>query len=82
MVVLGINFWDEPRETVADFARQEKLSYRMLLEGRAVGVRYGVTSIPTSVWIDPEGIVVDAAVGFDGPKRLDEKTRKILARGG
>ncbi len=80
--MLGINFWDEPREAVAGFARQEKISYRMLLDGRAVGVQYGVTSIPASVWIDPEGIVVDAALGFDGPKRLDKKTRKILARGG
>ena len=80
--MLGINFWDEPRESVAEFARHEKLSYRILLDGRAVGVRYGVTSIPTSVWINPEGIVLDVAVGFDGPKRLEKKTRKILARGG
>ncbi len=80
--MLGVNFWDEPRETIAEFARQEKLSYRMLLDGSEVGIRYGVTSIPTYVWINPEGIVVDAALGFDGPKRLDEKTRKILARGG
>ena len=80
--MLGINFWDEPRETVADFARQEKLQHRMLLDGSEVGIRYGVTSIPTNVWINPEGIVVDAAVGFDGPKRLGKKTRKILARGG
>ena len=80
--MLGVNFWDESRGTVADFARQEKLSYRILLDGRAVGVRYGVTSIPTSVWINAEGIVLDAAVGFDGPKRLEKKTREILGRGG
>ncbi len=80
--MLGINFWDEPRESVAEFARHEKLSYRILLDGRAVGVQYGVTSIPTSVWINPKGIVVDAALGFDGPKRLEKKTRTILDGGG
>ncbi len=80
--MLSVNFWDEPRETVADFARQEKLQHLMLLDGREVGIRYGVTSIPTSVWINPEGIVLDAAVGFDGPKRLEKKTREILGRGG
>ncbi len=52
----------------------------MLLDGRAVGALYGVTDIPTLLWIDPAGTVVDTELGFHGAGSLERKTKRLLAR--
>ena len=78
LVVLAINAWDEPKDTLADFAKHEKLMYRILLDGGDVASEYGVTSMPTNIFVDKNGVMIDAALGFDGPKHIEAKTRKLL----
>jgi hypothetical protein len=77
--VLGVNAWDEPKPDVADFAKENKLKQRILLDGSAAGSRYKIMGVPTVFWINPEGEIVDAEVGFDSPESLAEKTRRLLA---
>ncbi len=78
LVVLAVNTWDEPKETLDAFVREKNLKYRILLNGRGVGNTYGVTGVPTNVWINPQGIMVDAALDFKDPKKLEEKTKRLL----
>lgn len=80
--VLAVNTWNEPVDGSRDFAREHKLRQRILLEGRETGKRYGVYRIPTAIWIDAKGIMVDAALGFDGPEHLERKTQAFLAGDG
>ena len=78
LVILGVNFWDEPKDEVAEFVQEHGLKYPILLDGREVGKRYGVFAIPTTVWINPQGVVVDAAIGFEGPEHFEQKTERLL----
>ncbi len=76
LVVLGVNTWDEPKETLEAFVREKNLKHRILLNGRNVGNTYGVTGVPTNVWINAQGVMVDAAFDFDD---LEEKTKKLMS---
>ena len=79
LAVLAVNIWDEPVETLEKLAKEQQLKQRILVNGREVADRYGVKSIPTNLWINRKGIVVDVALGFDDPKELEQKTKKLLA---
>jgi peroxiredoxin len=81
LVVLGVSAWDEPKSEVARFVRENRLKYRVLLNGKKVAQQYNLLGVPTLFWIDRQGIVVDAEVGFDGPQELERKTRALLALG-
>lgn len=67
---------------IEEFAREQKLKYEILLYGRDVGHRYGVFAVPTNLWINPQGIVVDAVVGFDGAEDLERRTKNLLSPSG
>ena len=80
MIVLAINAWNEPEGEVKRFVNEQNLKQRMLLEGGETGKRYGVSSIPTVLWIDPTGTVVDTKLGFHGGGALERKTKRLLVR--
>jgi hypothetical protein len=68
----------ETREQVAEFARRNKLTHRILLGGERVSERYEVEKIfPTTFWIDHRGIVVRREVGFR-PEMKKEIEQMIL----
>ncbi len=77
--MLGVNTWDEPKATLDAFVREKNLKHRILLNGREVGRKYGVTSIPTNVWINAQGVMVDASFDFE---ELEEKTKKLMSPAG
>jgi hypothetical protein len=78
--VLAVNTWDEPRNTLRQFASVEGLKQRILVGGSAVGSTYGVSSVPATVFIDRRGEVVDAELGFHGPADLERRVSALLAR--
>ena len=53
----------------------------MLLNGKAVAETYKVTSVPTTLWIDRTGRVVDTEIGFKGVEDLMERTAGLLSGG-
>lgn len=79
MVVLGVNAWNEPKDDVAKFVKEHQLKHRILLDGKPVGKDlYGVKGIPTVLFINKEGVVVDVEIDFAGPEHLEAKTKKLM----
>ncbi len=79
MVVLAVNAWNEPKKTLARFVRKGKLKQIVLLEGRNVAKKdYGVTAVPTTLWIDRDGVVIHTQIDFDGPEELNELTKQLI----
>ena len=82
VAVLAVNAWDETAQTVSGFARDNNLQHTILLDGSDVADRYGVTSLPTTFWIDRQGRIADAAVGYDGPRELERATKAVVGDSG
>lgn len=82
LVILSINAWDDDKKDLESYAKKEKLAQRILLNGSAVADQYHVEGLPTTLWIDRKGIVVDTEVGFGGVEALRERTRKLTASSG
>lgn len=78
LAVLAIHVWDATDKEVAKFAKEGNLVQRILLDGRPVAKDYGVTGLPTLLWIGKDGQVVDVELSFDGPEALDRRTRALL----
>lgn len=81
-MVLAVNAWDESKQTLDTFVKKEKLKQRILLNGSGVAETYHVNFLPTSMWIDRKGVIVDANFGTDSRKALKEKTQRAIAGGG
>ncbi len=77
LVVLGVNCYNEPKSGIADFAKSNKLTHVLLLSGKSVALRYGLTGIPATFWLDPRGVVQATEVGFDLPA-MEENTRRLV----
>lgn len=55
--VIGIN-WNDQAETVQEFLKQYGITYLNLLDTNGkIFVRYGLTGLPTSFFLDEEGII-------------------------
>jgi hypothetical protein len=83
LVVIAVNAWDEEKEPVARFVAEKKLKHKFLMQGGDVCDRYGIPNrtIPTVLWIDREGKIVDTDTGSADPEQvLAQKTRALLAR--
>ena len=78
VVVLAANAWNEPRDVVTKFATKQKLKHRILLNARETASKYGVSSLPTVIWINRQGRVTDVAFGMTGERELEERTRLAL----
>ncbi len=75
-----MNAWDEEAETLRKFVTDNKLKQRVLLEGGETADRYMLGgSVPTLLWIDRDGVVVDTEWGFDSAETLETKTRRLLS---
>lgn len=63
--VIGINYGDEDGELIRNFAEENGLSFPMLvdMEGR-FRQQTGVTAIPQSIVVGPDGKIIDLHVGF------------------
>lgn len=78
LVVLGVNL-QEDRRTVGEFVSRFGLSFSFLVDTSGeVAEKYNVLSLPTSYFIDREGIVRDLNVGALRRETLVRKLRRIL----
>ena len=69
-VLLGINQAD-PKDDIAIFGRQFKISYPLLFDkGGAVNTTYNVTAIPTTYFIDRDGIVRTVSITQLSPETM------------
>jgi peroxiredoxin len=81
LVVLGINttFMDD-LPAAEDFAAGMELTFPILLDedGQVSDVLYFVRSLPTSVWIDREGIVRHVQFGEMNAEQIEEWAAELL----
>jgi cytochrome c biogenesis protein CcmG/thiol:disulfide interchange protein DsbE len=63
VAILGVDL-EEPRGVVQRFVNRQHLTYPVVLDSQgAVAAEYGVTKLPTSVFVTPTGVVSAVVVG-------------------
>src|SRR5919201_5103215 len=78
LVVVGVDL-EEDREPVVRYARTLGLQLTLLLDqAGAVATRYNVTGLPTSYFVDRDGLVRDRNVGPLTPKGLRTRVAQLL----
>ena len=81
LTILAVNAWNEPKVDLARFATDNKLSHRILLEGKDVGrEKYGIRGVPANFWINREGKIVRQLEGFEEGevKKMEKWIEEIL----
>lgn len=69
VVVFGVNCWE--RSDPAQYMRQQKYTYTLLLRADDVATKYGVNGIPAFFIIDGDGKIAFSEAGF-GPNSEKE----------
>jgi len=79
LVLLAINI-GESSSTVRDFIQSQNLSFTVLLDTKKdVAQRYGVSGIPTTLFIDEDGIIKDKVIGaFQNKTQIEDRLSKIM----
>jgi thiol-disulfide isomerase/thioredoxin len=78
--VLGIDY-GEDAETVRAFMKGMDVSYRVVVDpGSEAADRYRVAALPTSFFVDAEGVIQAVHLGGMDRKALQEKLDKILVK--
>ncbi len=79
LVVLTIN-WGDPSSKIKEFMRDYELSFPVLLDTkRVVAEKYEVWSIPTTFFIDKNGIIQAKVIGaFTDKAAIDTKLGEII----
>jgi peroxiredoxin len=83
LVVLGIDFTVQDHvEDVKAFIQEFKLTFPILLDetGDVSAMLYGMRGLPTSYFIDPEGVIQRIQVGTMLPEKIDEYLAEILLK--
>ena len=79
LVLLAINI-GEASSAVRGFMQSQNLSFTVLLDTEQdVAQRYGISGIPTTFFVDKNGIIQDRVVGaFQNKAQIEDRLSKIL----
>jgi len=79
LVVLAINI-GESSSKAEEFMQSYNLSFTVLLDTRQdVAQRYNITGIPTTFFIDKDGIIQDKIIGaFQNKAQIENRLSKIM----
>ncbi len=78
LVLLGINV-GETREQVKAYAAELHLSFPLLLDSDSKTARsYRVYGLPTTVFVDRKGVILEVAVGALDERTLDSRLKRML----
>lgn len=83
LVVLGIDYAVQDNlQDAKDFVEEFKLTFPILLDetGEVSAGLYGMRGLPTSYFIDKEGILQHIQVGAMLPEKLEEILTKIISK--
>ena len=69
---------NEDIRDVAGFAKKVGITFPVLLNGDEVAAAYQVVPLPTSFFIDRQGVIRDVALGAVNNALLEEKLKTIL----
>lgn len=80
LVVLGVAMDDTESAKIAEFAHEMGVNYPVLLGTDKVSDDYGdVRALPTTFYIDRNGIIVAKAVGLLGRDEVENDVKKALS---
>lgn len=78
VAIVGIDD-SEDHDTVAEFVFKESMNYTIVLDPNHVVVdRYRVNGLPTSFFVDADGVIRDLVVGPLSMAAIDDKLGKLL----
>jgi hypothetical protein len=78
-VVLAIN-QGEDADTVQAFVRAHGLTFPIGLDtNQQVGLQYHMIGLPSSIWVDAKGQIVDRVAGAMAPDVMQAKATRVLA---
>lgn len=78
VAIIGVNQM-EPANRITDFAVEFGLTYPLLVdEQNVVNNLYGITSLPTTIFIDANGIVRELIIGTISQGVLEDRINKLL----
>jgi peroxiredoxin len=79
--IIGVD-QGEPLPAVADFGALMGLSYPLVLdEDSSINRMYGVAALPTTVFIDADGIIQEVYTGIINQAVLEERVERLLKEG-
>ena len=81
--ILAVNLAESPAK-VQEFMDELGLTFTVLLDSRQeVGKLYNVSAIPTTYFIDKNGIIRDVKIGsFQSAAEIDARLQKLVAENG
>jgi peroxiredoxin len=80
LVVLGVALDDTDPPKIAEFAHEMGVNYQVLLGTDQVSDDYGdVQYLPTTFYVDRNGIIMDKAAGLFSREEIESDVKKILA---
>jgi cytochrome c biogenesis protein CcmG, thiol:disulfide interchange protein DsbE len=81
VAVIGVD-QGESLSLVSDFAAGFRISYPLLLDvDSRINQQYGVTSLPTTLFIDSHGIIRETFSGIINAAVLQDRIERLLAEG-
>lgn len=80
LVVVGVAMDDTEPSKIAEFAHEMGVNYPVLLGTDKVSDDYGnVQYLPTTFFIDRDGVIVDKSAGLFERKDIEDEVKKTLA---
>ena len=79
LVVLAINIGESPSQ-VEEFMESQNLSFPVLLDtGKNIAQKYNIQGIPTSFFVDKDGVVQEKIIGaFPSKAAIEKSLSKII----
>jgi peroxiredoxin len=78
VAIVGVD-QGEPQSVVTDFANSFALSYPLLLDqDNTVNRQYGVSALPTTVFVDAQGVVREVYTGIINGAVLQDRIENLL----
>lgn len=79
VAILGVN-QGESVATIRDFGARQNIGYPLLVdEDNDVNLRYTVNSLPTTIFVDGDGVVREVVVGIVTQAVLEDRLESLLA---
>ena len=78
--VVGVNMDDGDKKDVAKFAAENSINYPVLLGEESVAAAYGgIEYLPTTFYIDRNGVVVNRIFGQPGRQEIEQNVQSLIA---
>jgi cytochrome c biogenesis protein CcmG/thiol:disulfide interchange protein DsbE len=71
----------EDKRQIARFVQQEKIDYPVLIDADSISQSYGgLDSLPTSFYVDRNGVIVAAQLGLTSKEEIEANIKKTLGK--